>query len=55
VDKMLHLSYSEVHGQFVQDDFLKQGMPQLKLNSKNAIMLNCKDKKKFVEVYEKTI
>lgn len=31
------------------------GMPQLKLNDKNAIMLNCKDKKKFNEVYEKTI
>ena len=30
-------------------------MPQLKLNEKNAIILNCKDGKQFQEVYEKTI
>jgi hypothetical protein len=55
---VLHLSYSEVHGQFVRDDALLQpgvGMPQLKLNERNAIMLNCKDEKKFHEIYEKTI
>jgi len=51
----MHLSYSEVHGQYVNEDYLKQPMPQMKLNQRNAIMLNCKDKKRFQEVYEKTI
>lgn len=57
----MHLSYSEMHGQYIKEDFFKliqtnpTGMPQLKLNERNAIMLNCKDRKKFQEVYEKTI
>ncbi len=55
----LHLSYSESHGQFVREDFFKEHakapMPQTKLNSHNAIMLNVRDQKKFQEVYEQTI
>ena len=55
----LHLSFSQDHGQFVREDFFqthaKANMPQTKLNSNNAIMLNVRDQKKFHEVYEQTI
>lgn len=54
-DSVLHLSYSEVHGQYILDELTKAPMPQTKLNDRNAILLNCKDGKLFQQVYEKTI
>ena len=54
-DSVLHLSYSEAHGQYILDELIKAPMPQTKLNDRNAILLNCKDGKQFQQVYEKTI
>jgi hypothetical protein len=54
-DSILHLSYSEAHGQYILDELIKAPMPQTKLNDRNAILLNCKDGKQFQQVYEKTI
>ena len=54
-DSVLHLSYSEAHGQYILDELTKAPMPQTKLNDRNAILLNCKDGKQFQQVYEKTI
>lgn len=57
----LHLSYSEAHGQFVEQGFFEQqreygyAMPQRHLNEKNAIMLSVKDPSKFREAYENAI
>jgi hypothetical protein len=54
----MHLSYSEVAGQYVKDgenDEMIQKFPGKYLNEKNAIILNCKDPTKFAEVYEKAI
>lgn len=54
-DSVLHLSYSEAHGQYILEELTKAPMPQTKLNDRNAILLNCKDGKQFQQVYEKTI
>jgi hypothetical protein len=46
----LHLSYSVEHGQYMKEDLETHENPLSLLNEKNAILLNCKDPKKFNEV-----
>lgn len=62
-DDQMHLSYSNVHGQYIRNEMLNQinessvwgHDPHTFLNERNAIMLNCKDSAVFNQVYEKTI
>ena len=56
-EELMHLSYSEYHGQYIRADMEENGnddssimiknSPHTYLNERNAILLNCKDPKIF--------
>lgn len=60
-NNQIHLSYTEATGHYqveeqkLDDSSLIQRDPYNNLNSRNAIMLNCKDPMLYQDIYKKTV
>ena len=60
-NNQIHLSYTEATGHYqveeqkLDDSSLIQRDPYNNLNSKNAIMLNCKDPMLYQDIYKRTV